>query len=235
MDAATLGKTLRWARKRAGMTQQELARAVEMPQPSIARIERGAVVPRTATLMALLKATGHQLSVEPAGAEVDLELIRRRLALAVPTRTHRSLGRIGKDIRTSPVQALRRLRRFGVPFVLIGYLAEAAHGSPATVGRKVEVVHARTDVAQERIAMALESLESTKTDTRHLHLLTQAPTGDGYDVLVRTAERMLVEAGILIQVAAIEELIRIRLARGRPEDQQAAAVLRAIRGLPSSG
>jgi predicted transcriptional regulator len=35
------------------MTQQQLARAVGMPQPSIARIERGTVLPRTATLTAL--------------------------------------------------------------------------------------------------------------------------------------------------------------------------------------
>jgi transcriptional regulator with XRE-family HTH domain len=66
-----IGKTLTWARKRAGLTQHDLARAVGMPQSSIARIERGTVSPRTATLIALLKATGHQLSVEPIDHEVD--------------------------------------------------------------------------------------------------------------------------------------------------------------------
>ncbi|MDQ3691542.1 MAG: helix-turn-helix transcriptional regulator [Chloroflexota bacterium] len=50
------------------MTQHDLARAVRMPQSSIARIEGGTVVPRTATLMALLQATGLQLVVEPIGS-----------------------------------------------------------------------------------------------------------------------------------------------------------------------
>jgi predicted transcriptional regulator len=44
-----------------------------MPQPSIARIEAGTVIPRTATLIALLHATGHQLSVVPIDPAVDRE------------------------------------------------------------------------------------------------------------------------------------------------------------------
>ncbi|MGI8828192.1 MAG: helix-turn-helix domain-containing protein [Candidatus Limnocylindria bacterium] len=57
MSPKAIGQRLRWARKQAGMTQQQLARAVGMPQPSIARIERGTVLPRTATLTELLAAT----------------------------------------------------------------------------------------------------------------------------------------------------------------------------------
>jgi len=68
MEADTVGRTVKWARKRAGMTQQDLAEATGMPQPSIARIEAGNVVPRTSTLIALLEATGHRLSVEPIDA-----------------------------------------------------------------------------------------------------------------------------------------------------------------------
>lgn len=228
MNTATVGRTVRWARKRAGMTQHELARAVRMPQPSIARIERGTVIPRTATLVALLRVTDHRLAVEPIGPSVGPEGIRRRLALAVPMRTRRSLGKVAEDRRRSPTQILRRLRRFGVPFVLIGELAEVAHGSPAQVGRVIEVVHARTDVAVERLSLALEDLRATKTDTRHLRLLTETPTGDDYDVLARTAVRMPVDSGLLVRVAAIEDLVRIRLARGTADDRQAAAVLRAI-------
>jgi hypothetical protein len=199
-----------------------------MPQSTIARIERGIAIPRTATLIALLKATDHRLAVEPIGPPVDLEGIRQRVSLAVPMRTRRSLGRIGKDTRTSPTQVLRRLRRFGVPFVLIGELAEVAHGSPEHLGRVIEVVHPRTDVALERIALALDNLRATKTDTDRLRLLTETATGDDFDVIVRNAVRMPVDSGLLVQVAAIEDLVRIRLARGTPDDRQAAATLRAI-------
>ena len=73
MNTDTVGQTVRLARKRAGMTQLDLAQATGMPQPSIARIEAGTVVPRTATLIALLHATGHRLAVVPIDPAVDPE------------------------------------------------------------------------------------------------------------------------------------------------------------------
>jgi transcriptional regulator with XRE-family HTH domain len=69
----TVGQTVKAARKRAGMTQQDLAQATGMPQPSISRIEAGTVIPRAATLIALLEATGHQLVVVPIDSAVDRE------------------------------------------------------------------------------------------------------------------------------------------------------------------
>lgn len=234
MALTSIGRTVRWARKRAGMTQHDLARAVRMPQPSIARIERGAVVPRTTTLLAILNATAHDLAVEPSGPPVDREAIRRRLKLDVPKRTRQALGSAAKDPRTSPTRILRRLRVAGVPFVLVGDLAEVAHGSPTKAGRLVEVCHAQTEAASERLAVALEDLEATgsdgqfRTDAGRLRLLTETIAGDDYELLRRNAVGMLVDAGILVHVAAIEDLVRVRQARGSPEDRAAMAVLRVI-------
>lgn len=235
MALTSIGRTVRWARKRAGMTQEDLARAVRMPQPSIARIERGAVVPRTTTLLAILTATAHQLAVEPSGPPVDRESIRRRLALDVPKRTRQALGTAAKDPRTNPTRILRRLRVAGVPFVLVGDLAEVAHGSPIKVGRVVEVCHAQTEAVSERLAAALEDLEATgsdgrefRTDAGRLRLLTETIVGDDYELLQRNAVGMDVDTGILVHVAAIEDLIRVRQARGSPEDRAAMAVLRVI-------
>ena len=116
-----------------------------MPQPSIARIEAGTVIPRTTTLLTILEATGHQLAVDPIWPDVDLEAIHERLLLSVPQRTKLALGRAARNSRTSPLHIVRRLRRFGVPFVLTGELAEAAHGSPsASVARSMFVMRART-------------------------------------------------------------------------------------------
>jgi transcriptional regulator with XRE-family HTH domain len=206
------------------MTQHQLAEAVGMPQPSIARIERGTVLPRAETLIALLAATGHRLSVEPIGPAVDHQAIKQQLAMSVPKRTHRAMPGIGR------VPVLRRLRRFGVPFVLIGELAEAAHGSPMKVDRAaIQVCHASTDVAAERLALALEDLgREGKADARHLRLVTETDAGDDYDTLLRNAVGMHVDSGILVQVAALEDLIRIRVARRTPKDREAAAVLLAI-------
>ena len=231
MDSTSIGRRLRWARRRAGLTQQDLANATKMPQPSIARIEAGAVVPRTTTLMQLLAATGHQLAVEPIGPEVDTEEIERRLGMTVPVRTHRALGRVAKDPRTSPFHVLRRLRRFNVPFVLIGDLAEAAYGAPVKAGWPVEVCHATTEVGTERLAMALEDL-GPLADKRRLRLVTATASGDDFDALDRNAAGMQVDSGIRVRVASIDDLVRIRLAARTAEGEKAAAVLRAVDAAP---
>jgi len=226
---SSIGRLVRYARKRAGMTQHDLARAVRMPQPSIARIERGTVVPRTATLLAILDATGHAITVEPTGPDPDREAIRQRLALDVPHRTWLALGKPGaKDRRTSPTWILRRLRLAAVPFVLVGDLAEVAHGSPVTVGRVIEVCHAQTAVATERLERALKDLGGTTTAAGELRLLTTTDAGDDYDTLRRNAVEMLVDTAVRVRVAALDDLMRIRRTRGTPDDQAAMAVLRAI-------
>lgn len=83
---------LRTARRRAGMSQRELAEAAGVPQPAIARIESGKVQPRVDTLDRLLKACGSDLEVSPRlGIGLDRTVMRRllrltpeeRLALAV--------------------------------------------------------------------------------------------------------------------------------------------------------
>lgn len=209
------------------MTQHELALAAGVPQPSIARIERGTVNPRTATLITILRATGHRLTVEPTLRAVDRKDIATHLAMPIPRRTRQALGRRARDRQTSPVRILLRLRFFGVPFVLVGELAEATHGSPTMVGRTIEVVVASTDVARERLAKALQDLGAAAEGDR-LRVLTETVAGDGYEVLRPNAVTMPVDAGIIVHVAALEDLIRIRRAGRTPEDAQAEAVLNAI-------
>jgi transcriptional regulator with XRE-family HTH domain len=221
---AAIGRQLRWARRRAGLTQHELARAADMPQSNIARIERGTVSPRTDTLVRLLDATGHRLAVEPTDTDIDRAPIRRRLAISVPRRTSEALGQKGtKQPRTGPIGILRRLRRHAVPFVLIGDLAEVVHGVPNSLERPIEVCHATTDVARERLATAM-----TDVDASTVRLLTHTVAGDEYEVLRRNAVDMHVAAGMVVKVAAIPDLIRARRAGTTPEDAQVAATLLAI-------
>lgn len=202
------------------MTQHDLARAVDMPQSTIARIERGTVSPRTATLLTLLEATGHRLAIEPIGPPTDEAVIRRRVTMAVPQRTRQALGK-RRDARI-----LRRLRRFGVPFVLIGDLAEVAHGSPVPVGSTTEVCVAATDVASTRLELALA--DQADRTTNDLRVVTETVAGDSYDTLLRNAVKLHVEAGIQVRVAGIEDLIRDRRARRTAADDEAARLLRAV-------
>ncbi len=230
MNAEAVGRQVGWARRRAGMTQHDLARASGIPQPSIARIERGTVIPRTATLIAILEATGHRLAVEPTpiGPPVDHDAIRGQLAKPVARRTLHAFGRPPSNPRASPVHILRRLRRFGVPFVLIGELAEVVHGAPGRIERSIEVCVATTEVAQERLRLARADL-GAKPPAR-LVVVTQTAAGDPYEVLAPNAVVLFPEPGIEVRVAAIEDLIRARRARCTPEDLHAAEVLLACVG-----
>lgn len=65
-------RMLRHARRRAGLTQRQLAEKAGIPQATIARIESGAADPRVETLDCLLEATGMGLEVMPRlGIGVD--------------------------------------------------------------------------------------------------------------------------------------------------------------------
>ncbi|MEX2552403.1 MAG: helix-turn-helix transcriptional regulator [Actinomycetota bacterium] len=73
MKAATV---LREARRRAGLTQAELAAACGVKQPTISRIERGVVDPSVETLDRLLAACGESLESAPRlGIGIDRTLI----------------------------------------------------------------------------------------------------------------------------------------------------------------
>ena len=80
MKAATV---LREARRRAGLTQAELAEACRVKQPAISRIERGAVDPSVETLNRLLAACGESLeSVPRLGIGIDRTRFHENLKLS---------------------------------------------------------------------------------------------------------------------------------------------------------
>ncbi len=75
-------RVLRAARRRAGLSQRELASAAGVPQPVIARIESGRVRPRVDTLDNLLRHCGETLEARPIrGIGVDRSLMRELLRL----------------------------------------------------------------------------------------------------------------------------------------------------------
>jgi ribosome-binding protein aMBF1 (putative translation factor) len=51
------------ARRRAGLSQAELARRMKTTQSTVARLESGRGQPSTRTLMRFAKATGHRLKI----------------------------------------------------------------------------------------------------------------------------------------------------------------------------
>ena len=107
MNAARM---LRDARRRAGLTQRELARRAGVPQPAVARIERGAVSPRVDTLSVLLAAAGASLEVGPRlGEGVDRTLIRASLS-RTPEERVIAAGRAGSNLTAFLREARRGSR-----------------------------------------------------------------------------------------------------------------------------
>jgi transcriptional regulator with XRE-family HTH domain len=79
----TAARLLRRARRRAGLSQRELARHASVPQSTVARVELGVISPRANTLDRLLRAAGQTLTVEPLlGVGVDRTQIRELLRLS---------------------------------------------------------------------------------------------------------------------------------------------------------
>ena len=52
-------------RKASGMTQRDLAKAANLAQPAIARLESKSAMPQLDTLLKVLSALGQQLEVVP--------------------------------------------------------------------------------------------------------------------------------------------------------------------------
>ncbi len=101
------GRMVRYARRRAGMTQRQLAAKAGIPQESIARIERGRVDPRVGTLDRLLEACEFGLEAMPRlGIGIDRPQIRERLALPPERRLARAI-----DENRMFVELRRTLRR----------------------------------------------------------------------------------------------------------------------------
>ncbi|MPZ22626.1 MAG: helix-turn-helix domain-containing protein [Dehalococcoidia bacterium] len=77
------GRVLLEARRRAQLSQRELAKRAGVPQPTVARIERGVSVPRVDTLDRLLRACNEMLEAIPLeGLGIDRSTIQRRLKLS---------------------------------------------------------------------------------------------------------------------------------------------------------
>jgi hypothetical protein len=150
-----------------------------------------------------------------------------------------------------PLRALDVLRRHRVRFVLIGGLAARLQGSP-TLTNDLDLCYDRNEANLEGLAVALKELEARlrgvdkdvpfRLDARtlkagdHFIFITTAgnldvlghPAGSGgYDELARTAVPMEI-SGEKVLVAAIEDLIRMKRAAGRPKDRIEVEILEAV-------
>ena len=90
MDA---GEAIRSARRRAGLTQSQLARRSGTSQATLSAYETGRKDPSVATLSRILGAAGARLTVEPGPFATNGRTLEQvvELAAALPTRHERAL------------------------------------------------------------------------------------------------------------------------------------------------
>jgi hypothetical protein len=155
-------------------------------------------------------------------------------------------------IEFDPLRALRTLTDHGVLFVVIGGYAAAIRGSPMMTG-DVDICHARDPENLTRLAVVLTELGATlrgappnvpfRLDAKTLAagdhftfstrvcaldcLATPAGT-DGYSDLDRHATNEDLD-GLVVRVASVDDLIRMKRAAGRPQDRVAIEWLTALR------
>jgi transcriptional regulator with XRE-family HTH domain len=109
------GRWLRWARRRAGKSQQQLSTETGIGQAAISDIERGVVDPRLRTLRILLRACGQDLEVAPArGYGVDRGQLRALLALT-PAERARCAAAAANSVRRWQGVARRDAGRASTP------------------------------------------------------------------------------------------------------------------------
>lgn len=144
------------ARRRAGLSQRELAARAGVAQQEIARYERGRVTPSLERLRSLIAACGLELTFGLARADDSYDhQITQALALTPRERLERAL-RDAEALRAAPrakaarttgegpldaLGVLRALEQAEVRYALIGELAEVLHGSPLLpVSGRLEIV-----------------------------------------------------------------------------------------------
>lgn len=234
---------LREARRRAGLSQQELAHRVGRPQQSIARWERGRVEPSFETLEELVRACGWELLTDLARADPEYEAeIRRQLRLSPDARLRSTLR-----AEFDPLPIIASLEASGVRSVLVGALAAALRGSPRLIDAPVvEIVPARGQERTLEGSLARLGAETAPPDgerpedrvvgrSRHplsedAELwLTERPLGSaGFVDLVRDAEPVDLGSGVSAQVASVEDLARIAAAAPAETEGTQAATLRTV-------
>lgn len=156
-------------------------------------------------------------------------------------------------VQFDPVHVLRRLNQEGVRYVIIGGLAAKVHGSP-TLTVDLDICYAREPDDLERLATVLSELGVNLREARaglpfkgdsetlrrgdHFTLTTTygdldllgTPAGvGGYDELAANALEAELDDGLVVKVASLDDLIRMKRAAGRPKDRVELEILGALR------
>lgn len=220
-------------RRRAGLSQEQLAGRMGRPQSTIARWETGKQHPPLESVIEALRACDLELTVGIARYDDSYQAqIERQLRLDPAERVKRLTPAWATE-GFDPIGTLAELAG-QARFVVIGDVAGALHGSPVMLGaRTLHVVPAETALRRvEQTARRLDAQpasEGTAQTERwtlptggELHATLLPPGTRGYRDLARDAEIMQIAPSTSVRVASLLDLIRI--AEASPDASARASV-----------
>ena len=144
---------------------------------------------------------------------------------------------MGRAADFQPESVIRLLGRHEVRYVLIGGLAAITHGAPLLT-QDIDLCYARDADNLDRLAAALGEVHAElrgadpgftlTTDVGWIDIIGTPAGTTGYDDLARAAD-LYDLFGYPVLVAAVDDLIRMKRAAGRPKDLLALEELGALR------
>ena len=208
------------ARRRAGITQQELGQRLGVPQVTVARWESGATEPKFESVQQTVKACGLDLTLGFTAADDHswAPLIYEQLAREPQERVEH-LTRDNFD----RIAALQLVATVGARAIAIGETAGAMHGWPLILsdhGTLDLVVH--PDDRQ----LAEETILPAALNPGRIRLLDRTPGTHGFADLARNVVQIPIGRAS-VEVAGLVDLLRIALTERGPYSQRFALALDA--------
>src|ERR1700677_1359899 len=226
------GDLILMARRRAGLTQRELAERIECRQATIARWERG---DRQASYEDV------QCVVEACGLQLDAHLAREdrswwpQIAVQLDYEPMERVRRLTPPGAFDAVPVLEALADTAVSAIVLGEVAGALHGWPLVLGTGTVEVCA---TAEDALSVALDRLGAGGAGraaggayelTRGGRLIvTVLPPGTaGFGDLARDASTIEIGGGG-VRVAGLRDLLRIADASPEPSARRHALAYQAV-------
>lgn len=217
------------ARRRARLTQRELASRLGCQQATIARWERGDRQPTFHDVQDVVGACGLQLDAHllpedrswwpQIAAQLERTPVERVRQLSPPAAF------------VDVLAVLETLAETHVPVIVIGELAGALHGWPLVLsGGPIEVCAREQAVGsiRQRLSAADPDVGAYALGTgRRLAITETPPATSGYGDLGRGAEAVKVDGGT-VQVASLLDLLRITDASPGPDARRHALAYGAV-------
>ncbi|HEY3830094.1 MAG TPA: helix-turn-helix transcriptional regulator [Solirubrobacteraceae bacterium] len=208
------------ARRRAGLTQQELGGRLGTSQVTVARWESGATEPKFQTVQEVVAACQLDLTLGLATGDEDswTALIHEQLGREPVER----VSHLSRD-RFDRVAALELVGAVGPRAIVVGEVAGALHGWPLILsdeGTLDLVVH------PEDRGFAAETILAASAVPDRVRFLDAPPGTYGFADLARAATEVTVGEGT-VEVAGLVDLLRIALTDPAPYSQRFALALDA--------